>query len=152
MKFSINAGGFTLTATPGLVDAETAGTRQRDSDRADGSDGPDRHDAADDERLHANGECHRRDPDRSTRRAVFSEPMNPATFTGSTMVLRNAANVVIPATITYESRYRTGVLTPSSPLLAATRYTVTVSGGSAGVKDVAGNALAANYVSSFTTR
>ena len=87
----------------------------------------------------------------ATVRAVFSEPMNAATFTTSTMVLRNAANVVIPATVTYEATFRTGVLTPSSPLAGGTRYTATITGGSAGVKDVAGNALASHYVSSFTT-
>ena len=42
-------------------------------------------------------------------------------------------------------------LTPSQPLSASTTYTATITGGSAGVKDAAGNALAANFVASFTT-
>src|SRR5262249_59590325 len=44
-------------------------------------------------------------------------------------------------------------LTPSEPggLALTTTYTATITGGSSGVKDVAGNALAANFTWSFTT-
>src|SRR5262249_1401721 len=42
-------------------------------------------------------------------------------------------------------------LTPSSQLAASTTYTATIVGGSGGVKDLAGNALASNVVWSFTT-
>jgi hypothetical protein len=77
--------------------------------------------------------------------------MNAATLTASTIVLRNAANALVPATVSYDAPFQTGVLTPTSPLSGSTTYTATITGGSAGVKDVAGNALASNYVSSFTT-
>ena len=42
-------------------------------------------------------------------------------------------------------------LTPTSSLANSTTYTLTVLGGVNGVKDLAGNALAATVVSSFTT-
>ena len=83
----------------------------------------------------------------ATVRATFNEVMNAATLTTSTMVLRNAANALVPATVSYDAAFRTGVLTPSSPLSGSTTYTATI----AGMQDVAGNALAAPYVSSFTT-
>ena len=46
---------------------------------------------------------------------------------------------------------KTAVLTPSSSLAGGTIHTATVVGGSAGVKDLAGNALASNVTFSFTT-
>jgi hypothetical protein len=87
----------------------------------------------------------------ATVRVVFNEPMNAATLTASTIVLRNAANALVPATVSYDAPFLTGVLTPTSPLSGSTTYTATITGGSAGVKDMAGNALATNYASSFTT-
>ena len=40
---------------------------------------------------------------------------------------------------------RTATLTPNSPLASGTTYSATVKGGSAGVKDVAGNALSSRF-------
>jgi hypothetical protein len=45
----------------------------------------------------------------------------------------------------------TATFTPGSNLAYATIYTATITGGIAGVKDAAGNALASNYTWSFTT-
>src|SRR5439155_17993332 len=42
-------------------------------------------------------------------------------------------------------------LTQSAALAASTTYTATITGGASGVKDLAGNALASNFVWSFTT-
>ena len=42
-------------------------------------------------------------------------------------------------------------LDPTSTLTGSTVYTVTITGGASGVKDLAGNALAINYNWSFTT-
>ncbi|MEI9808757.1 MAG: Ig-like domain-containing protein [Bacteroidota bacterium] len=42
-------------------------------------------------------------------------------------------------------------LTPSSSLAYTTAYTIKIKSGASGVKDAAGNALAADYTSSFTT-
>jgi hypothetical protein len=83
--------------------------------------------------------------------ATFSEPINAATLTASTFVLRNPANAVVTAAISYNAGTRVGTLTPSAPLTASTTYTATITGGSAGVKDTAGNALASAFVRSFTT-
>jgi hypothetical protein len=87
----------------------------------------------------------------TTVRATFSEAMNATTISGSTFSLRNAGNAVVSATVAYNTSTRVATLTPSAALAAGQSFTATVAGGSAGAKDVAGNALAANSVWSFTT-
>ena len=86
----------------------------------------------------------------TTVTATFSEALDPTTITTSTMQLRNAANAVLPAAVTYNAATKTATLTPSSTLADSTTYTATVVGGTSGVTDVAGNALAANFTWSFT--
>jgi hypothetical protein len=88
----------------------------------------------------------------TTVRATFSEAMNAATITTSTFVLRNSSGNVIAATVTYDSTTRTATLRPSQSLGPRIRYTATVSGGSTGVQDVAGNAMSTARSWSFTTR
>src|SRR5439155_4461448 len=85
--------------------------------------------------------------------ATFNEGMDATTIGTSTFELRNPANTLVPATVTYSSATRTATLTPSAPLANFTVYTATVKGGATDprVKDVAGNALAANFTWSFTT-
>ena len=89
----------------------------------------------------------------STVTARFSEAMNPATVNGSTFQLRNAANVLIPATVSYNASTFRATLTPTSPLAASTRFTATIRGGTTEprVKDAAGNAMKTNISWSFTT-
>ncbi len=89
----------------------------------------------------------------STVRAVFSEAIDPATVTGSTFELRNAANAVVASTVTYDAATRTATLTPSSSLATSSSYTATVRGGTVDprIKDLAGNALASSVSWSFTT-
>src|SRR5207245_2747936 len=58
---------------------------------------------------------------------------------------------VVPATVSYNAATRVGTLTPSAGLSASKTYTATITGGSGGVKDLAGNALASDVVWSFTT-
>jgi hypothetical protein len=77
--------------------------------------------------------------------------MDPATISGYNFTLQAAGVAVVPAVVTYDSATNTAVLTPSAALAAGTAYTATVLGGSGGVKDAAGNALATNYSWSFTT-
>jgi hypothetical protein len=77
--------------------------------------------------------------------------MTASTITGTTVQLRNPANTVIAATVSYNATTRTATLTPSSALANGTTYTATVVGGSSGVKDLAGNALATTFSWSFTT-
>jgi hypothetical protein len=83
---------------------------------------------------------------------LFSEAMDPATISTSTIELRDPANALVPATVTYSVAARTATLTPNQPLAYSATHTVTVRGGATDprVKDVAGNALAANFTSSFT--
>lgn len=84
----------------------------------------------------------------TTVTATFSEAINTATVTSATFELRNAANAVVPAVISVTSNQIT--LTPSSALSYSSVYTARVVGGTSGVKDLAGNALASDYTWSFT--
>jgi hypothetical protein len=90
-------------------------------------------------------------PVNTTVTAVFSEAMSASTINASTIELRNSSNVLITATVSYNTGSNTATLTPSAPLANSTVYTATVKSGAAGVKDVAGNALASDYNWSFTT-
>jgi hypothetical protein len=83
--------------------------------------------------------------------ATFSEAMSATTINASTFELRNASNSLVTATVTYSSATNTATLTPTASLANSTTYTASVKGGSAGVKDVAGNPLATDRVWSFTT-
>src|SRR6185295_4419414 len=65
--------------------------------------------------------------------------------------LRNSANTIVSSTVSYDPNTRVATLTPTQPLAASTTFTVTITGGSGGVKDLVGNALASNFVWSFTT-
>ncbi|HET9739730.1 MAG TPA: DUF4082 domain-containing protein [Solirubrobacteraceae bacterium] len=85
-------------------------------------------------------------------RATFSEGMTATTVNANTVVLRDPAGATVPASVTYDAASQTATLDPTAALAASTTYTATVKGGSAGVKDVAGNALAADDTWTFTTR
>jgi len=77
--------------------------------------------------------------------ATFNMPMNPLTLTNITFTVQEGANAVLGA-ITYSGS--TVSFTPSLPLLANKVYTATIA---TGARNVAGTALAANYVWNFTT-
>src|SRR4051812_1163217 len=81
-------------------------------------------------------------------RTTFSEPIDPATVTASTMTLRVGATQVA-ASVTYSNGVAN--LAPNAALATATTYVASVKGGSSGVKDLAGNALATDVTWSFTT-
>jgi methionine-rich copper-binding protein CopC len=82
--------------------------------------------------------------------ATFSEAMDATTVSGSTFELRTAANVLVPATVSYSAQVAT--LNPTADLVEGASYTATMRGGATDprVKDVAGNAMAANRVWTFT--
>jgi hypothetical protein len=80
--------------------------------------------------------------------ATFSEALDPTTVTASTVSLRLAGGSAVPAAVTYDTATRTAVLNPTADLTASAKYTATVT---TGVKDVAGNPLAAASTWSFTT-
>lgn len=87
----------------------------------------------------------------STITVTFNESMDTTTLSSSTIQLKDAQNNTIPTSIT---RTLSGVvITPNTYLAYNTVYTVTIIGGVSGTraKDLAGNALTANYSFSFTT-
>jgi hypothetical protein len=85
--------------------------------------------------------------------ATFNEALDPATVNGSTIELRNAANALVAAAVSYNATTRTATLDPTASLAGGAVYTARIRGGSADprVKDVAGNALAADATWIFTT-
>ena len=85
--------------------------------------------------------------------ATFSEALDPATVNAGTFELRDGSSALVAASVSYNAAGNTATLTPSASLLASTTYTATVRGGATDprIKDVAGNALAANASWSFTT-
>ncbi len=83
---------------------------------------------------------------------TFSEPMDGATIDASTFrVLENGVAVV--GTVTYDPLLQIANFVPASAagFAASATIAVTIASGSAGVKDLAGNALAADWLWSFTT-
>ena len=81
--------------------------------------------------------------------ATFSEALTAATVTTTNFQLLNSGGTAVTATVAYVSATNTATLTPTSPLSNSMTYTAVVKGG--GVKDLAGNAIAADYKWSFTT-
>jgi hypothetical protein len=77
--------------------------------------------------------------------ATFSEAMDPATITTTTFTLQQGT-MAVSGTVAYSGV--TAVFTPTGSLAASTTYTATIT---TGATDLAGNALASNYVWSFTT-
>src|SRR5215475_14260458 len=84
---------------------------------------------------------------------TFSEAMDAATVNGSTVELRDPSNALVPATVSYNVVSFTATLNPTESLSAGVTYNARVKGGSADpkVKNVAGNALAADVTWTFTT-
>ncbi len=85
--------------------------------------------------------------------ATFDEAIDPGTVTTSTVILTGPGNVVIPGTVSVNGLVIT-IYTPTNPLLPNTTYTVTLKGGFVEpvIKDLSGNALASDYVWTFTTQ
>jgi hypothetical protein len=85
--------------------------------------------------------------------ATFSEPMDPLTITSATFSLAVTAGAPVTGVIAYDAQTRIATFNPTADLTGtpATSYTATLRGGSTGVKDLAGNALATDVVSQFTT-
>ncbi|HNB35731.1 MAG TPA: DUF4082 domain-containing protein, partial [Anaerolineales bacterium] len=78
---------------------------------------------------------------------TFSEDMNPATISNTTVTLRaSGAGSDVPAAVTYSGGVAT--LNPTTDLLGNTLYQVTISGT---VTDEAGNPLGSDDVWTFTT-
>jgi hypothetical protein len=82
--------------------------------------------------------------------ATFSEAMNASSLTTTTVRLTQGTTPVTAA-VSYDGASNTVLLNPAAALAASTTYTVRITGGSSGAKDVAGNPLAADKVWTFTT-
>jgi hypothetical protein len=83
---------------------------------------------------------------------TFNEAMDAATVNANTILLRDAANNQVADTVSFNAATNTATLTPVSPLVAGTTYTVTVNGTtSPGVKSASEVPAAANTSWSFTT-
>ena len=80
--------------------------------------------------------------------ATFSEAMNPATIDSATFTLVGPGDVSVAGVVTYDASSDTAIFTPSSSLALSAAYTATIT---IGTQDLLGNALAANFVWTFTT-
>jgi len=79
---------------------------------------------------------------------VFSENMDPATISGTTVTLNVTAGAAVTGLVTYNAETRTATFDPSANLAPNTNYTATVT---TGARDTAGNALTGNFTFTFTT-
>src|SRR5437867_3072902 len=79
--------------------------------------------------------------------ATFSEAVQRSTINTNTSTVKDK-NRPVAGTVSLSPDGKTATFTPSSNLAASATYTATIS---TGVKDLAGNAMAANYVWTFTT-
>ncbi len=85
----------------------------------------------------------------TTVQVTFSEAMDATTINTTNIKLaETATSTTVAGTVSYNSGTNTATFTPTSPLKNNISYTLTVT---TGVKDVAGNALASNQTSTFTT-
>jgi hypothetical protein len=82
---------------------------------------------------------------------TFSEAIDPATVSASTIELRDPVNSLVPAMVIYDGVKQTATLIPLSLLANSAAYTVIILGGSGGVKDLAGTPMANDFICSFTT-
>jgi hypothetical protein len=80
--------------------------------------------------------------------ATFSKALNPATLSSSTFTLTGTGGVSVSGLLAYAAIGNTLTFTPTANLTPNTLFTATIT---AGVKDLSGNALASNYVWTFTT-
>jgi hypothetical protein len=84
-------------------------------------------------------------------KAVFSETMKADTINEDTFTLvKKGTTVPVSAAVGYDPTVKTATLYLYGDLAAGTTYTAKIRGGSTGIKDSAGNPLAADRVWSFT--
>ena len=88
-----------------------------------------------------------------TINASFSEPMDPLTITTATFTLAASAGASVTGVVAYDALTRIASFNPTANLIGnpATQYTATIKGGVSGVKDLAGNPLLMDRLTSFTT-
>ncbi|HXE98097.1 MAG TPA: Ig-like domain-containing protein [Dongiaceae bacterium] len=80
----------------------------------------------------------------------FSEVMDTLSLNSATITMRETVSTTnVPGTVT--SVGTSATFSSNAPLFANTKYSVTILSGNDGVKDLAGNAMASNFVFTFTT-
>ncbi|HSA78899.1 MAG TPA: Ig-like domain-containing protein, partial [Nitrospirota bacterium] len=82
----------------------------------------------------------------TTPTVTFSEPVDPITIKFTITFTLNGVVTTLPCTMSYSGV--TAIFTPASKLMKNVMYTATVS---AGVRDLAGNAMPSDYRWTFTT-
>ncbi len=82
---------------------------------------------------------------------TFNGSMDASTINTNTILLRDAASTLVPATVSYNSATTTATLTPSGLLKVASTYTATVKGGASGVANLAGGKLSTDFIWTFRT-
>jgi len=81
--------------------------------------------------------------------ATFSKAMNPATINDTTFLLAGPGTTAVAGVVTYDAPSKTATFTPSTALAIPTvLYTATIT---TGATDTFGNALASDFVWTFTT-
>ena len=84
--------------------------------------------------------------------ATFSEALDASTISGSTFTLtKQGTTPAVEAAVSYEGAAKKATLDPDTDLQAGATYVATVEGGANGIKDSAGNPLAADRSWAFTT-
>jgi hypothetical protein len=88
-----------------------------------------------------------------TINATFSEPMDATTITTANFTLSETAGASVAGVVAYDSGTNIATFDPTANLTGtpATNYTATIKGSPTGVRDLAGNLLAADLVMTFTT-
>ncbi len=88
-----------------------------------------------------------------TINATFSEAMDPFTITTATFTLDVAPSGSVAGVVTYDDQTNIATFEPSANLTGApaTVYTATIVGGPEGVRDLAGNTLLQDKVTTFAT-
>lgn len=84
--------------------------------------------------------------------ATFSEPMDASTITTTNFTVTDAG-VAVAGTVSYDASSQVASFVPTNPagFAPSKPFVVTVKSGSSGVKDLAGNALAADRTWTFST-
>jgi hypothetical protein len=85
--------------------------------------------------------------------ATFSEEMDQSSTTDQTFTLtEQGSSTPVEAAVSYDSTTKKVTLDPNSDLSFGKTYMATLKGGSSGVKDLVGNALAQDYSWTFTSK
>ncbi len=90
-------------------------------------------------------------PVTTTLTARFSEDLDPASLTGNVELREQGASTATSIQITYSATTDVLTITPDAGLQPGTTYVLTLDGAPGGIADLAGNSLATDVTSTFTT-